>query len=49
MTLFNIRLDNGRLVKTETINAVRTSSEPFGYEERVWLSFAPDAGVLLEG
>lgn len=47
MTIFNIRLPNGRIVKTAQVNAARTSAEPFGYDEKVWLSFAPDAGIVL--
>ncbi|KQT87930.1 ABC transporter ATP-binding protein [Aurantimonas sp. Leaf443] len=47
MTLFNIQLANGDVVRTATINAARASAEPLGYDETVWLTFAPDAGVLL--
>ncbi len=47
MTLFNARLPGGEILKAATVNAARASAEPLGYEEEVWLTFAPDAGVVL--
>ena len=49
MTLFNVKLESGEIVRAATMNAVRGSSEQIGYDESVWLTFAPDAGVVLEG
>ncbi len=46
-TVFNIRLDSGKVVKASVLNAVRALDDPFGYDEEVWISFEPDAGVLL--
>ena len=41
------RLPGGEILKAATVNAARASAEPLGYEEEVWLTFAPDAGVVL--
>ncbi|MEL6201221.1 MAG: ABC transporter ATP-binding protein [Pseudomonadota bacterium] len=48
MTILNVKLDSGKIVKASMVNASRISDDPIGYEERVWLSFAPDSGILLE-
>ncbi len=47
MTVFNIKLGSGKVVKASTLNAVRALDEPLGYDEEVWISFEPDAGVIL--
>ncbi len=49
ITVFNVRLDSGKTVKTTVLNSERGVDDPIGYEERVWLSFTPDCGLLLEG
>ena len=48
MTIFHVKLDSGQVVKASAVNAARSGSEVFTYHDRVWLSFAEDAGVLLE-
>jgi putrescine transport system ATP-binding protein len=47
MTLYNVRLASGKLVRSTMMNAARTVERPITWEDRVWLSFAPDAGVVL--
>jgi putrescine transport system ATP-binding protein len=47
MSLYNVRLDSGKLVRASQLNAARNVERPITWEDRVWLSFAPDAGVLL--
>jgi len=47
ITVFNVRLDSGKVVKATVLNSERTVEDPIGYEERVWLSFEPDCGLLL--
>jgi putrescine transport system ATP-binding protein len=49
MTLYNVRLPSGKLVRASMMNAARTVERPITWEDRVWLSFAPDAGVVLTG
>ena len=48
LTVFNVRLDSGAIVRAMVINAERAVDDPIGYEERVWLSFTPDCGIVLE-
>lgn len=48
MSIFHVKLDSGKIVKASVVNASRSGSEVFTYHDRVWLSFAEDAGVVLE-
>ncbi|WP_306119190.1 MULTISPECIES: ABC transporter ATP-binding protein [unclassified Roseitalea] len=48
LTVFNVKLDSGTIVKATVLNTERGVEDPIGYEERVWLSFTPDCGLLLE-
>ncbi|RNC96405.1 MAG: ABC transporter ATP-binding protein [Oricola sp.] len=48
LTVFNVRLDSGTVIKATVLNSERAVEDPIGYEERVWLSFDPDCGILLE-
>jgi putrescine transport system ATP-binding protein len=47
MTIFNVKLKDGKVVKTAQLNATRTSDEPLSYDDPVWISFAPDTGMVL--
>ncbi|MBC8719502.1 MULTISPECIES: ABC transporter ATP-binding protein [Brucella/Ochrobactrum group] len=48
MTVFHVRLDNGRTIKAASLNAVRKTENPLTYDERVWVSFDTDAGLVLK-
>lgn len=47
MTTFNVKLDSGKVVRASVLNSSRSVDDPIGYDERIWLSFKPDAGILL--
>lgn len=47
MTVYHVRLDSGKIIKASTLNAARTVEEPIGYEDRVWVNFDADAGIVL--
>jgi putrescine transport system ATP-binding protein len=47
LSIYKVRLDNGFVVKAAAANMTRLIERPFGWDERVWLSWAPDAGVVL--
>ena len=47
MTSFNVRLASGKVVKASLLNRERAVEDPIGYDEKIWLHFAPDAGILL--
>jgi len=47
MTLYHVRLDDGRIVRTSLVNSQRTAEDPLSWNDRAWISFRPDAGVVL--
>jgi putrescine transport system ATP-binding protein len=47
VSIYKVRLDNGFVVKAAAHNLTRLIERPFDFDERVWLSWAPDAGVVL--
>lgn len=47
MTIHHVRLDDGRIVRTSSINDRRAAAERFTWHDRAWISFRPDAGVVL--
>ncbi|MFP5076292.1 ABC transporter ATP-binding protein [Rhizobium sp. YIM 134829] len=48
MTVFHVKLASGKVVKASLLNAVRAVDDPLGYEQKVWISFDRDAGVVLK-
>ncbi|MBB4184045.1 ABC transporter ATP-binding protein [Sinorhizobium terangae] len=48
MTVFHIRLKDGKVIKASSLNAVRAVEDPLGYDQQVWVSFSEDAGVVLK-
>lgn len=49
MTVYHVRLPDGQVIKASALNAARASDQKMSWEDRVWLSFSPDAGVVLTG
>ncbi len=47
MTLYNVRLDSGTSVRASRLNAERSVENAITWQDRVWLSWTPDAGVVL--
>jgi putrescine transport system ATP-binding protein len=47
VSIYKIRLDNGFEMKATAPNLTRLIERPFACGERVWLSWAADAGVVL--
>ena len=48
-TIYRVKLDNGAIVRVSRANATRFVERPVDWEERVFLTFAPDAAVILTG
>ena len=48
MTIINVKLDSGNVVQASMINRSRLVEDPIGYDERIWLSFSADSGLVLE-
>ncbi len=49
MTVFHVKLPGDKVIKISQMNASRAVDEPLGWDDKVWVSFAPDAGILLKG
>ncbi|WP_163270132.1 ABC transporter ATP-binding protein [Chelativorans alearense] len=47
MTVYNVKLDDGRVVKASTINSIRRLEDALTWHDRAWVSFSADAGVVL--
>jgi putrescine transport system ATP-binding protein len=49
VSIYKVRLDNGFIMKAQLPNLTRVVERPIGTNDRVWLSWTPDAGVVLTG
>jgi putrescine transport system ATP-binding protein len=49
ISVYKVRLDNGFVMKAQLPNLTRVVERPIGANDRVWLSWTPDAGVVLTG
>ncbi len=47
VSIYKVRLDDGNLMKASVANATRLIERPIGWDDQVWLSFTPEAGVVL--
>jgi putrescine transport system ATP-binding protein len=48
MTVLNVRLGSGAVVQAAMLNRLRLVEDPIGYDERVWLSFGTESGIVLD-
>ena len=47
MTVYHVKLPDGRIVKASALNAARASDDPLTWNDKAWISFPADAGVVL--
>ncbi|MBL8581673.1 MAG: ABC transporter ATP-binding protein [Rhizobiaceae bacterium] len=47
MTVYHVKLDAGPVVRASTVNSARATDDPLSWNDRAWISFLPDAGVVL--
>ena len=47
ISLYRVRLDDGAVITASRANASRAADRPIGWDDEVWLTWTPDAGVLL--
>ncbi len=47
VSLYKVRLDGGLILKAAVMNKQHGSAGTIGQNDRVWLSWAPEAGILL--
>jgi putrescine transport system ATP-binding protein len=46
-TVYHVKLDSGAIIRVSRANASRFVETPIDWDERVVLTFAPDAAVIL--
>jgi putrescine transport system ATP-binding protein len=47
LSTYKVRLDNGFVMQAAAANMTRLIERPIGWDDNVWLSWTPDAGVVL--
>jgi putrescine transport system ATP-binding protein len=47
ISVYQVKTDGGLTMKASVANLTRLIERPITWDDRVWLSFAPDAGVVL--
>jgi putrescine transport system ATP-binding protein len=47
MTVYHVKLDDGQVVRASSLNAARIMEDPLTWNDRAWVSFLPDAGIVL--
>jgi len=47
LSIYQVRLDSGVVIKAAAANMTRLIERPIGWDDRVWLSWSADAGVVL--
>jgi putrescine transport system ATP-binding protein len=47
MTVYHVKLDDGQVVRASTMNAARVTDDPLTWNDRAFISFRPDAGIVL--
>jgi putrescine transport system ATP-binding protein len=47
MSVYKVKLENDFVMWAAAVNQSRMRERPIGWDERVWLSFAPDAALVL--
>jgi putrescine transport system ATP-binding protein len=47
LTVYRVKLDSGEIVRVSSPNVSRIVEAPVTWEQRIYLSFPPDAAVIL--
>ncbi len=47
MSVFNVKLDSGKMVKVTRPNLIRHAEDAITWDQRVWLQWDPSSGVVL--
>ncbi|MGH2343064.1 ABC transporter ATP-binding protein [Segnochrobactraceae bacterium EtOH-i3] len=47
LSIFHVRLPSGETMKVSRANASRTVEDPISWDDKVWLTWSRDAGVVL--
>ena len=46
-SVFIVKLDDGRIMRAAQANVARLVDRPITFEDRVWLTWPADAGLVL--
>ena len=47
VSIYHVKLDSGTMVRAAVTNATRLVERPITWDDKVWLTFARDGGVVL--
>ena len=47
VSTYHVKLRTGLVLKATTANMTRLVARPIGWDDQVWLTWAPDAGIVL--
>jgi putrescine transport system ATP-binding protein len=47
LSVYHVRLESGHVIKSTVTNQTRLIERPIGWEDKVWLTWPRDAGVVL--
>jgi len=47
LSIYRLRCDDGTQIKAAVANTGRSGEEAIGWDDRVWLSFPPQAAIVL--
>jgi putrescine transport system ATP-binding protein len=48
MTVFHVKLGSGKVIKISQMNAKREADEPLAWDDKVWVTFPANAGIVLK-
>ena len=47
LSIYKVKLENGFVMRAAAVNQNRLRARSIGWDERVWLSFSPESGMVL--
>jgi putrescine transport system ATP-binding protein len=47
LSIYKVRLESGLVMKVAVANVTRSLEQAIGWDDRVWLSWAPESAVVL--
>jgi len=47
MTVYRVKMADGQVIQASALNSSRASDDPLTWNDRAWISFQPDAGIVL--
>lgn len=48
MTVFHVKIGSGKVIKISQMNATREAEEPLAWDDKVWVTFPANAGIVLK-